>query len=204
MGPTGSDQSWVSDFDFFGAPTTPPPSGPPSASQFGTPTTSQFGTPPTTNQFGSPAAAPVRPVGPPPGAQPPSENRGQLLKLAGVVAAVVLALGGWLWINAQGKKAATKVTTTVELPIVKAHQTAETADLQQAGTAQEAYQAEHSSYATASTQLVGFMASPGDVLTVVSAGATAYCMRVDDTSNFHAPSMYLTSTRSGASTTPCS
>jgi Tfp pilus assembly protein PilE len=134
---------------------------------------------------------------------PPSDNGRQLLMLGGVVAVLVLALGGWLWLNAQGKKTATKVTTAVELPIVKAHQTAETADLQQAVNAQESYLADHGSYATAASQLTGFVASPGDVLTVVSASATAYCLRADDTSNFHAPSMYLASGTPGASTTPC-
>lgn len=193
----------MSDSDFFGGPTPPPPSGPPSGGQFGAPQVSAFGTPPS-NQFGMPAAPAVRPVLPPPGAHASAGNGRQLLTVAGVVAVLVLAVGGWLWLNAQGKKTAAKVTTAVESPIVKAHQTAETVDLQQAANAQEAYQAEHGAYAAAVTDLTGFVASPSDTLTVVSASATAFCLRADDTSTFHAPSMYLASSVPGASTTPCS
>jgi hypothetical protein len=203
IGRSPTDQCCVSDSDFFGGPTTPPPPGPPSSGQFGVPQVSQFGVPPV-SQFGAPAAAPVRPVGPPPGAHAPAETGRQLLMIVGVVAVLVLAVGGWVWLGAQGKKTTAKVTTAVESPIVKAHQTAETIDLQQAATAQAGYQAEHGAYAAAVTDLVGFVASPGDTMTVVSASTTAYCLRADDTSNFHAPSMYLASGQFVATTTPCS
>lgn len=190
------------DFDFFGAPTTPPPAGPPAASQFGLPpVVSQFGTPAATNQFGMPATAPVRPLPSPP---PPSSDSGrQLGMLAGIVAVIVLAVGGLMWLQALGKKTATKVVTTVETPIVKAHQTEEIVDLQHAALAEETYLAGHSAYATSVAQLTGFVASPTSTITVVSATATAYCLRGDDTSTFHAPSMYLSSASGGASAVPC-
>jgi uncharacterized protein HemX len=155
--------------------------------------------PAATNQFGMPATAPVRPASPPPA---PETGR-QVLMLGGIVAAIVLAVGGFIWLQAQGKKTATKVANTVETPIVKAHQTEEIVDLQQAAQAEETYLADHSAYAPTVTQLTGFVASPTSTITVVSATATTYCLRADDTSTFHAPPMYLSSAVSGASTTPC-
>lgn len=204
------------DFDFFGAPTTPPPSGPPAGSQFGTPPApvSQFGTPavpaavnqfgtpvsPSTHQFGMPASAPLRPLTP----APSSGNGRQLALLGGLVASVVLVVGGFIWLQAQGKKTATKVANTVETPIVKAHQTEEIVDLQQASQAEETYLADHSEYAASATQLTGFVASPTTKITVVSSTATTFCLRADDLSTFHAPSMYVSSASGAASTTPCS
>ncbi|MDX6255976.1 MAG: hypothetical protein QOJ11_2310 [Frankiales bacterium] len=202
------------DFDFFGAPTTPPPTGPPAP-----PATGQFGTPPAVNQFGSPAvnqfgspavnqfglpatAAPVRPL--PLAPSPSSDSGRQLGMLVGIAAAILLAFGGFLWLQAQGKKTATKVATNIETPIVKAHQTAETVDLQQAAQSEETYLADHSTYATSVTDLTGFVASPTTKVTVVSATTTTYCLRADDLSAFHAPSMYVSSASGGASTTPCS
>jgi hypothetical protein len=202
------------DFDFFGAPTSPPPSGPPAGGQFGTPPpVSQFGTPaapavvnqfgmpvaPAANQFGMPASAPLRPLTP----APSSGNGRQLAVLGGIAAAVVLLVVGFIWLQAQGKKTATKVANTVETPIVKAHQTEEIVDLQHAALAEETYLAGHSAYATSVAQLTGFVASPTSTITVVSATATAYCLRGDDTSTFHAPSMYLSSASGGASAVPC-
>lgn len=203
------------DFDFFGAPTTPPPSGPPAGSQFGAPApASQFGTPvappavnqfgtpvaPSTNQFGMPAMAPTRPLTP----APSSGNGRQLAVLGGIAAALVLAVGGFIWLQGEGKKTATKVANTVETPIVKAHQTVEIMDLQQASQAEETYLTDHSSYATSVSDLTGFVPSPGTRITVVSATATAYCLRADDVSTLPAPSMYVASGSSGATTTPCS
>ena len=198
------------DFDFFGKPTTPPPSGPPSAGQFGAPATpgapgapavNQFGMPvaPSTNQFGMPPTAPLRPATP----APASGFGGQLGVLAGIVAAIVLVTGGFIWLQAQGKKTATKVANTVESPIVKAHQIAETSDLQQAVQSEETYLADHSSYATSMSQLAGFVPSPTTKITVVSATATTFCLRADDVSAFHAPSMYVSNATDGASPTPC-
>jgi hypothetical protein len=166
----------------------------PSVNQFGMPVAAA-----ATNQFGLPAMSPARPAAPP----PPSESGRQLAMLAGLVAVVVLATGGYLWLAAQGKKSATKVATAVEAPIVRAHQTAEIIDLQQAVQSQEAYLAEHSTYAATVADLAGFVASPTTVVTVVSATATTYCMRADDTSTFHAPSMYVSAGTAGASPTPC-
>ncbi|MDX6246539.1 MAG: hypothetical protein QOE76_4262 [Frankiales bacterium] len=206
----GADHTHVTsgDFDFFGVPTSPPPAGPPAGSQFGTPpatsqfgtpATSQFGTPPV-SQLGTPATVPLRPS---PASTGPGGGR-QLGMLAGVVAVIVLAVGGFLWLQTQGKKTATKVADTVETPIVKAHQTEEILDLQQASQAEETYLADHSAYATSISQLTGFVASPTSKITVVSATATTYCLRADDTSTFHAPTMYVSSASGGASTTPCS
>ncbi len=186
------------DFDFFGAPTTPPPTGP--AGQFGMPAA------PSTNQFGTPAA-PITPGTAPtlrsltPAPKP--GNGGQIGIIAGVAAAIVLATAAFVWLQGVGKKQATKVATTVEGPIVKAHQTVETMDLQQASQAEETYLVEHSVYATATSALTGFAPSANTTVTVVSATATGYCLRADDSSSLHAPSMYLTSF-GGASTTPCS
>jgi hypothetical protein len=188
------------DFDFFGAPTTPPPAGPPAGSQFGMPpAVTQFGTPAATNQFGVPASAPVRPLPPPPS----SDSGRQLAMLAAIVAVIALAVGGFVWLQGQGKKTATNVANTVETPIVKAHQTEEIVDLQQAAQAEETYLADHNAYATSVAQLTGFVASPTSTVTVVSATATTYCLRADDTSTFHAPSMYVSSASGGASPTPC-
>src|SRR3954467_7883290 len=57
------------EFDFFGAPTTPPPSAPPvgaPVNRFGLPpAVNQFGTPAATNQFGMPASAPAPVLLPP-------------------------------------------------------------------------------------------------------------------------------------------
>jgi hypothetical protein len=214
----GADQSKVTagDFDFFGAPTTPPPSGPPGSgtpaapavNQFGMPVVpevNQFGMPVApTSQFGAPAAAPVRhsQTSAQLAAQK-SENTRQILLLGGVIIAVVLAVGGFIMLKAQGQKTATAVSNTVLLPIVKAHQTEEVADLSQAAQAEETYLADNNAYATSMTQLTGFVASPTSKVTVVSATSTTYCLRADDTSTMHAPSMFLSSASGGASTTPC-
>jgi cytoskeletal protein RodZ len=154
---------------------------------------------PTANQFGMPASAPLRPLTP----APSSGNGRQLAVLGGIAAAVVLLVVGLIWLQGQGKKTATKVANTVETPIVKAHQTVEIMDLQQASQAEETYLADHSTYATSVTDLSGFTPSPGTKITVVSATATAYCLRADDVSTLPAPSMYVSSAVSGASTTPC-
>ena len=197
------------DFDFFGAPTTPPPGGPPSDGQFGmpaVPAVNQFGMPvaPATNQFGMPAAAPAPLAGPitGPTAQG-SDNTRQVLLLGALVIGVVVAVAGFLFLKAQGQKTATKVANTVLSPVVKAHQTEEILDLSQASQAEETYLADHDGYATSITQLTGFVASPTSRITVVSATATTYCLRADDTSTMHAPSMYVSSASGGASTTPC-
>ena len=124
--------------------------------------------------------------------------------IGGVVAAVVIAVGGFLWLKSFSHKTTTKVADTIETPIVKAHQTAETIDLQQAVMAEQTYLADHSAYAASVTDLQGFQDSPTTKVTVVSATGTAYCLRADDLSTFHAPSMYVSSANSTASTTPCS
>jgi hypothetical protein len=193
------------DFDFFGAPTTPWPTGPvtpPAAGQLGAPqAVNQFGTP-LVNESGLPATAPIKPL---PLTPVPSAGSGrQLAILAGIVAVIVLAVGGFVWLQGQGKKSATKVADTIEAPIVKAHQTEAIVDLQQAVQAEETYLADHDTYATSVTDLTGFVASPTSRVTVVSATATAYCLRADDLSTLHAPSMYESSASSVASTTPCS
>ncbi len=192
------------DFDFFGAPTTPPPTAPPAGvSQFGGPAVNQFGTPVApgaVNQFGMPATAPAPVLLPPVKDQRPRN----LAIIAGLVAVAALVFGGLVFLQHLGSKTATHVANTVETPIVKAHQIVETADLQQAEQAEEAYAAQNSGYATSVSDLVGFNASATDTITVVSATASTYCLRADDLSSFHAPSLYLSSAASAASTTPCS
>jgi hypothetical protein len=193
------------DFDFFAAPTTPPPSAPPSGTgvpvnQFGTPAgMNQFGTPVAINRFGLPVTAPAPVL-----QQPAKDETGRTVALvAAGVAGLVLLTGGIVFLQHQGKKSADRVANTVETPIVKAHQTVETSDLQQAEQAEEGYLAQNNTYAASVSQLAGFAASPTDSITVVSATATTFCLRADDLSSFHAPSLYLSSTSPGASTTPC-
>lgn len=188
------------DFDFFGAPTSPPPTGPAAPEA---PLTNQFGMPsaPPTNQFGLPAMATARPAVIAPA---PESGGKQLMVVGAAVAAVVLAIGGVVWLKSFSHKTTTKVTDTIETPIVKAHQTAETIDLQQAVMAEQTYLADHNVYAASVTDLQGFQDSPTTKVTVVTATGTAYCLRADDLSTFHAPSMYVSSADSSASTTPCS
>ena len=171
----------------FGMPAAPAPA----VNQFGMPVASG------TSQFGLPTSAPVRPPAPAP------ESGIHVGRLVAVVAAIALAVGGFIWLQGVGKKTSTKVADNVEQPIVQAHQTAEKVDLQQAVQAQETYLSDHSSYATSMSQLTGFVASPSTRITVVSATGTAYCLRADDLSSFHAPSMYVSSAAGAASTTPC-
>ena len=171
------------------------------ANQFGMPAAvNQFGTPAATNQFGMPASAPA-PVLRPPVKDQTGRN---LAVIVAIVAGVVLLAGGLVYLQHMGKKSADKVATNIETPIVKAHQIVETSDLQQAEQAQAAYLAENSTYAASVSQLVGFRASATDTITVVSATATTFCLRADDLSpTLPAPSMYLSSAASAASTTPC-
>lgn len=196
------------DFDFFGAPTSPPPGAPPApggpVNQFGLPAaTHQFGLPAapgTVNQFGLPAGAPAPVLRP-----PVKDQTGHNLAVIGaVLAGVVAVTGGVVYLQHLGNKTAKHVATAVETPIVKAHQIVETADLQQASQAEAAYVAQNSGYASSVSQLTGFTASATDKVTVVSATSTTYCLRADDLSSFHAPSLYLSSAANVASTTPCS
>jgi hypothetical protein len=196
------------DFDFFGAPTSPPPGAPPAApsvSQFGTPAApavNQFGlpvAPGATNQFGLPTGTPAPVLLP-----PVKDQTGRNLAVIGAIVAGIVALtGGLIYLQHLGNKTAGHVANTVESPIVKAHQIVETTDLQQAEQAEETYLAENSGYAASISQLAGFKASATDTITVVSATATTFCLRADDLSSFHAPSLYLSSAANAASTTPC-
>lgn len=196
------------EFDFFGAPTTPPPAAPPAQSQFGAlpagqPAVNQFGmpvAPGSTNQFGMPAAAPAPVLMP----APKDQTVRNLAVIGAILAGVAAVTVGVVLLQHLGQKTAGKVANTVETPIVKAHQIEEKADLQQAQQAEETYAAENSGYAASVSLLTGFIASPTDKITVVSATATTYCLRADDVSAFHAPSMFLSSASSTASTTPCS
>ena len=198
------------DFDFFGAPTSPPPGAPPApgapapaVNQFGLPmAVDKFGlpVPPGANhQFGAPAGAPAPVLLP-----PVKDQTARNLAVIGAIAVGIAALtGGLVYLQHLGNKTAGHVATTVESPIVKAHQIVETSDLQQAEQAEETYLAQNSGYAASLSQLTGFTASSTDTVTVVSATATTFCLRADDLSSFHAPSLYLSSAASIASTTPC-
>ncbi|BEP12996.1 hypothetical protein acdb102_13070 [Acidothermaceae bacterium B102] len=198
------------DFDFFGAPTSPPPGAPPApgaavpaVNQFGMPVAppavNQFGMPVAPTQFGMPAGAPA-PVLRPPVKDQTARN---LAVIGGLLAGVAALTGGLIYLQHLGNKTAGNVATTVETPVVKAHQIVETSDLQQAEQAEETYLAQNSGYAASTSLLPGFTSSATDKITVVSATATTFCLRADDLSSFHAPSLYLSSAANAASTTPC-
>jgi hypothetical protein len=213
--PSAADHAEVTsgDFDFFGAPTSPPPGAPPApgsaapaVNQFGMPVApaavNQFGmpvAPGATNQFGQPVGARA-PVLLPPVKDQTARN---VALIGALVAGVVALTGGVIFLQHLGNRTAGHVANSIESPIVKAHQIVETSDLQQAEQAEETYLAQNSGYATSVSQLTGFTASTSDTITVVSATTTTYCLRADDLSSFHAPSLYLSSASSVASTTPC-
>ena len=116
--------------------------------------------------------------------------------LLAIVAAIVVVS---IMITSSGSKQAEHTATTA---IQKAQNTVLKVDLSNAATAEEAALASSGTYATSTRALTaaGFVASPGDVLQVVSASETHFCLSATDKVG---NTMYLDSTRDIPSVTPC-